>query len=145
MGGDPKMLGELIAGNMNKVLQLRQQRKQETTTLIGLLYGITAASTFAFFIGLQVVNILTEMSLNLSSTSGFDAASLINTSVYNIPLIEFLLIIIIVFSAMLSALMIRTLDGGHKMNSYMHFVILTWVGSLTAIFTKWMVSQFLSI
>jgi flagellar protein FlaJ len=145
MGGDPKMLGELIAENMNQVLQLRQQRKQETTTLIGLLYGITAASTFAFFIGLQVVNILTELSLNLASTSGFDAASLINTSVYNIPFIEFLLIIIIVFSAMLSALMIRTLDGGHKLNSYMHFVILTWLGALTAIFTKWMVTQFIGL
>ncbi|MEF8825710.1 MAG: archaellar assembly protein FlaJ [Halapricum sp.] len=145
MGGDPKMLGELISENMNQVLQLRQQRRQETTTLIGLLYGITAASTFAFFIGLQVVNILTGLTLNLASTSEFDVASLINTSVYNIPLIEFLLIIIIVFNAMLSALMIRTLDGGHKMNSYMHFVILTWLGALTAIFTKWMVSQFLSI
>jgi len=145
MGGDPKMLGELIAENMNQVLQLRQQRKQETTTLIGLLYGITAASTFAFFIGLQVVNLLTELSLNLAGTSEFDAASLINTSVYNIPFIEFLLIIIVVFNALLSALMIRTLDGGHKMNSYMHFVILTWLGALTAIFTKWMVTQFLGI
>jgi len=145
MGGDPKQLGELIAENMNQVLQLRQQRKQETTTLIGLLYGITAASTFAFFIGLQVVNLLTELSLNLQGSSEFDAASLINTSVYNIPFIEFLLIIIVVFNALLSALMIRTLDGGHKMNSYMHFVILTWLGALTAIFTKWMVTQFLGI
>ncbi|QCC50624.1 archaellar assembly protein FlaJ [Halapricum salinum] len=145
MGGDPKQLGELIAENMNQVLQLRQQRRQETTTLIGLLYGITAASTFAFFIGLQVVNLLTELSLDLASSSEFNVASLINTSVYNIPFIEFLLIIIVVFNGLLSALMIRTLDGGHKMNSYMHFVILTWLGALTAIFTKWMVTQFLGI
>ncbi len=145
MGGDPKMLGELIAENMNEVLQLRQQRRQETTTLIGLLYGITAASTFAFFIGLQVVNILAGLSLNLSSTSQLDVASLINTSVYNIPLIEFLLIVVIVFNAMLSGLMVRTLDGGHSMNSYMHFVLLSWLGALTAILTKWMVTQFLAI
>ncbi|QSG07037.1 archaellar assembly protein FlaJ [Halapricum desulfuricans] len=145
MGGDPKMLGELIAENMNEVLQLRQQRRQETTTLIGLLYGITAASTFAFFIGLQVVNILTGLSLDLAETSQFDAGALINTAVYDIPLIEFLLIVVVVFNAMLSALMVRTLDGGHKMNSYMHFVILTWLGALTAIFTKWMVTQFLAI
>jgi flagellar protein FlaJ len=50
MGGDPQVPGELIAENMNEVLQLRQQRRQATTTLIGLLYGITAASTFAFYI-----------------------------------------------------------------------------------------------
>jgi len=145
MGGSPKQLGELISENMNQVLQLRQKRKQATTTLIGLLYGMTAASTFAFFIGLQVVNILADMSLNLSSGSRLDAASLINTSVYNIPLIEFLLIIIIMFSAMLSALMIRTVDGGHYANTYLHFVVLAWIGAVTGTFTKWLVSQFLAI
>jgi flagellar protein FlaJ len=145
MGGSPKVLGELIAKNMNEVLQLRQQRKQATTTLIGLLYGITAASTFAFFIGLEVVNILAGMSLDLQTSSNFDVGTLINTGVYDIPLIEFLLIIIIMFGAMLSSLMIRTIDGGHKMNTYLHFVILTWVGALTAVFTRWMVGIFLSI
>ncbi|MFC7075275.1 archaellar assembly protein FlaJ [Haloarcula halophila] len=145
MGGSPKQLGELIAENMNEVLQLRQKRKQAATTLIGLLYGITAASTFAFFIGLQVVNILAQMSLDLNAGSRLDVNSLINTSVYNIPLIEFLLVIIIMFSAMLSSLMIRTVDGGHKANTFMHFVILSWIGAITGTFTKWLVTQFLQI
>src|SRR6056297_1217564 len=145
MGGSPKQLGELIAANMNQVLQLRQKRKQATTTMVGLLYGITAASTFAFFIGLQVVNILAQMSLDLNAGSRLDVNSLINTSVYNIPLIEFLLVIIIMFSAMLSALMIRTIDGGHKANTYLHFVLLAWIGGITGTFTKWLVSQFLQI
>ncbi|MFB6139567.1 MAG: archaellar assembly protein FlaJ [Halosimplex sp.] len=146
MGGDPKLLGELISENMMEVQQLRQRRSQATTTLIGLLYGITAASTFAFFIGLQVVNILASMSLDLASgTNNFDVGSLINTEVYNIPLIEFLLIIVIMFGAMLSALMVRTVDGGHKINTYVHFVALAWIGSITAVVTKWLVTQFLAI
>jgi flagellar protein FlaJ len=145
MGGGPKQLGELISENMNVVLQLRQQRAQATTTLIGLLYGISAASTFAFFIGLQVVNILASMTLDLTTSGQFDVNSLINTQVYNIPLIEFLLIIVIVFNALLSSLMIRTTDGGHKLNAYMHFVILLWLGSLISVFTKSMVSSFLAI
>jgi len=145
MGGSPKQLGELIAANMNEVLQLRQKRKQATTTMVGLLYGITAASTFAFFIGLQVVNILAQMSLDLNAGSRLDVKSLINTGVYNIPLIEFLLVIIIMFSAMLSALMIRTIDGGHKANTYLHFVMLAWIGGITGSFTKWLVTQFLAI
>jgi flagellar protein FlaJ len=145
MGGSPKLLGELISENMNEVLQLRQQRKQATTTLIGLLYGITAASTFAFFIGLEVVNILADMSLNLETGTNFEVGTLINTGVYDIPLIEFLLIIVIMFGAMLSALMIRTVDGGHKMNTYTHFVVLTWIGSLVAIITRTLVSTVISI
>ncbi|AWB27878.1 archaellar assembly protein FlaJ [Halococcoides cellulosivorans] len=145
MGGSPKMLGELISANMNEILQLRQERTQETTTLIGMLYGITAASVFAFFIGLEIVTILSGMSLDLASSAEFDVNSLINASVYNIPLIEALLIVVIVFNAILSALMIRTLDGGHKMNTYMHIVALTWIGAITGVFTRWMVGQFLAI
>ncbi|ACV11144.1 type II secretion system protein [Halorhabdus utahensis DSM 12940] len=146
MGGSPKQLGELISENMNEVLQLRQQRDQETTTLIGVLYGISAAATFAFFIGLQVVNILSEMSLNLQTgSSNFEVSTLIHTSVYEIPIIEFLLITVIIFNALLSSLMIRTTDGGHKLNSYMHFVVLSWIGALVAIFTKLVVSSVISI
>ncbi len=146
LGGEPKLLGELISENMNKVLQLRQMRAQATTTLIGLLYGITAAATFAFFIGLEVVSILSEMEdLELDPGAGFDAGQLINPEVYNIPLIEFLLIVIIMFSALLSALMIRTVDGGHKVNSYMHFVLLAWISALVAVATKWLIGTFLAI
>ena len=145
MGGSPKQLGELIAENMNEVQQLRQQRRQVTVTLIGLLYGITAASTFAFYIGLQVVNILSSLTLNLSSSGQFDAGNLINTSVYNIPLLEFLLIVLIMFSAVLSALMIRTIDGGHKMNAYIHFVALSWIAALISIVTKSLVDVFLAV
>jgi flagellar protein FlaJ len=145
MGGSPKLLGELIAENMNQVQQLRQRRQQATTTLIGLLYGITAASAFAFFIGLQVVNILADMSLDLDTGGAFDVGRLINTSVYNIPFIEFLLIVVIMFSAMLSAMMIRVADGGHKANTFLHFVVLAWIGSIIGIVTKALVNSFLAI
>jgi flagellar protein FlaJ len=144
MGGEPKQLGELISENMNEVLQLREQREQETITLIGLLYGITAASTFANFIGLQVVNLLSEMTLNLS-TSEFDFSQLISTGNYDIPTIEFLLVVVILANALLSAMMIRLVDGGHKLNAYTHFVALSWLGAVVAVVTKVLVSTVISI
>jgi len=146
MGGEPKQLGELISGNMNTVLQLREQRKQATITLIGLLYGITAASSFAFFIGLQVVSILADLSQQLNlNQEGFDFGQIIYAGVYNIPLIEFLLLLVILFNALLSSIMIRTIDGGNKANTYLHFVALTWLGCLTAIGTQALVSAILSV
>lgn len=145
MGGSPQLLGELISENMNKVLQLREQRNQAATTLIGLLYGISAAATFAFFIGLEVVNVISNLGLDLDAGAGIDVGQIIRPDVYNIPLIEFLLVVVIMFSAMLSALMIRTVDGGHKINTYMHFVLLAWISSLVAIFTRWLINTFLAV
>ncbi|WP_327052577.1 archaellar assembly protein FlaJ [Halomicrococcus gelatinilyticus] len=144
MGGEPKRLGELISGNMNIVMQLREQRDQATVTLIGVLYGITAASTFAFFIGLEIVNILAGMSIGLN-TPQFNFGTIIHTEVYDNIMIEYLLVIIILLNAVLSSLMIRIVDGGHKVNAYMHFVLLTWTSAVVAWITQTVVGAFLNV
>ncbi len=144
MGGNTKLLGEVISSNMNAINQLRTKRKQATTTLIGLLYGITAAATFAFFIGLEVVNILADFSTDLD-VDQFDVGQIIHPDPYNIPLIEYLLLLVILFNAALSAVMIRTIDGGNKATAYIHFVMLTWLGCLVAIFTREVVAIILAI
>jgi flagellar protein FlaJ len=145
MGGDPGQLGELISENMRTVNQLREQRDQATLTLVGLLYGITSASSFAFFIGLQIVNILADFSEQLNIENAGSIGKIIYAGVYNIPLIEFLLLLVILFNAVLSSVMIRTIDGGNKANAYLHFVLLTWLGAITAIGTKALVSAVLTI
>ncbi|EJN60297.1 archaellar assembly protein FlaJ [Halogranum rubrum] len=147
MGGDPKQLGELISKNMSTVNQLREQRRQATVTLIGLLYGITTSSSFAFFIGLQVVSVLADLSeeFTTSSAGEMDFGQLIYAGVYDIPLIEFLLLMVILFNGLLSSVMIRTIDGGNNTNAYTHFVFLTWLGCLTAIATKALVTAILTV
>ncbi|WP_299331428.1 archaellar assembly protein FlaJ [Haloplanus sp.] len=145
MGGEPKQLGELISENMNHVNQLRQQRQQATVTMIGLLYGITAASSFAFFIGFKIVDILAGMSLDLSTGSQFDAGQLIHTQVYDLPFIQFLLLGVVMINAVLSSLIIRTVDGGHKANALLHFVTLIWIGCVVAVLTMSVVGGLLDV
>ncbi len=144
MGGDPKQLGELISRNMNEVIQLRRQREQSTITLVGVLYGITASASFAFFIGLEVVELLADISTQMNLDS-LQFGTLIYAGAYDIPLIEYLLTLIILFNALLSSLMIRQVDGGHKVNSYLHFVALTWIGSLLAVATSYLTGALISL
>ena len=144
MGGDPKELGELISTNMNEVLKLRRQRQQATVTLIGVLYGITAAASFAFFIGLEVVEVLATFSTDLNLAQ-FEFGQIIYAGVYNIPMIEYLLSLVILFNGVLSALMIRMVDGGHKANSYLHFVVLVWIGCGAAVLTSSLAGGLISV
>lgn len=144
MGGKPKVLGELISRNMNEIIKLRRQRKQSTITLIGVLYGITASASFAFFIGLEVVEILASFSTQMNLDS-LQFGTLIYAGVYDVPFIEYMLTLIILFNALLSSLMIRMVDGGHKANAYLHFVVLVWVGSLMAVTTSSLAGALISI
>ncbi|EMA57123.1 archaellar assembly protein FlaJ [Halorubrum lipolyticum] len=144
MGGDPKMLGELISKNMNAVNQLREQRRQAAMTFIGLLYGITAAATFAFFIGLEIVAILADLTADFELDQ-MDIGQIVYPGAYDIPLIEYLLLTVVLFNAALSSQMIRRIDGGNPANGYIHFVLLTWLGAATAIATRTLVNAILTI
>mgnify|MGYP000085472925 CR=1 FL=1 len=144
MGGDPKHLGDLISGNMSEVQQLRQRRNQAVSTMIGVLYGITAAATFAFFIGLGIVDVISGLGLDFSN-SAFDVGNIINTEVYDLELIEYLLVLTVLVNALLSSLMIRVVDGGHKVNAYIHFVVLTWISAVIGSLTLRLVSSLLSV
>lgn len=71
--------------------------------------------------------------------------TLIYAGVYDVPFIEYMLTLIILFNALLSSLMIRMVDGGHKANAYLHFVMLVWVGSLMAVATSSLAGALISV
>jgi flagellar protein FlaJ len=144
MGGDPKQLGELISQNMNQINQLREQRRQVAVTLVGLLYGITAAATFAFFTGLEVAAIMSGFDLDVAST-GANFGQLLHTESYDLPLLKYLLMLVILFNAAVSSLTIRAADGGHAGNAYLHFVVLTWVGCMTGVVTETLIGTLLDV
>ncbi|WP_267641775.1 archaellar assembly protein FlaJ [Haloarchaeobius amylolyticus] len=144
MGGDPKMLGQVISRNLGEVLKVREQRQQATTTLIGVLYGLTAASVFSFFVGLEVVELLMQITEDMD-LSASQMSFLLSTKQYDIQTIEFLLILTIVLNALLSSIMVRVTDRGHMLSGYVHFVALTWTGALTAELTRYVVDALITV
>ena len=146
MGGDPKVLGQVISKNQNEVLKVREQRDQATMTLIGVLYGITAAAVFSFFVGLEVVEIMMNITsgMDLQSQGSF-TGGLLSTEQYDIQIIEYLLLLTIVINAALSAIMIRLTDRGHIISALVHFVFLTWLGAVIAVITEYVVGMAISV
>ncbi|QCS41361.1 archaellar assembly protein FlaJ [Natrinema versiforme] len=146
MGGDPQVLGQVISENQNEVLKVREQRQQATMTLIGVLYGITAAAVFSFFVGLEVVEIMMNITSEMNLEEQSDVAgNLLSTEQYNIQTIEYLLILTILINAALSAVMIRITDRGHMISALVHFVIMTWLGAVIAVITQYVVNVVISV
>ncbi|MFC7214191.1 archaellar assembly protein FlaJ [Saliphagus sp. GCM10025334] len=144
MGGDPKVLGQVISKNQNQVLKVREKRQQATTTLIGVLYGITASSVFAFFIGLEVVEIMMDITAEMDLDQQL-VGDLLNTSQYNLVVMEYLLITTIFINAALSAIMIRLTDRGHILSGLVHFVFMSWLGAIVAAITTYVVNAVVAV
>lgn len=86
------------------------------------------------------VGVLAELLVDVGGVG-----QIIYAGVYDILLIQFLLLLVILFNAVLSSVMIRTIDGGNKANTYLHFVAMTWLGCGVAMFTQRFVSEILTI
>ena len=144
MGGDPRRLGQVISANQNQVLKVREKRSQAATTLIGVLYGMTAASVFAFFVGLEVVEIMKEITGEMDLDHQL-VGDLLNTAQYNLATIEYLLVATIFVNAALSAVMIRLTDRGHMISGLVHFVAMVWLGAVVAVVTQYVVSAVVTV
>ncbi|MFC7177015.1 type II secretion system F family protein [Halosegnis marinus] len=69
-GRRPRRLGQVISTNINEVLRVREQRQQASTTFIGVVYGITAASMFSAFIGLEIAGQMLTITSEIASQNG---------------------------------------------------------------------------
>lgn len=136
MGGEPRQLGKVISTNFNEVLRVREQREQATTTFVGVVYGVTAASMFSAFIGLGIAEQMLTITSDLASQNERFIGSLFSTGGYDIGMIEFLLLVVVLVNAVLSSLMIRITDRGHFVSGLTHFVLLVWTGALVATVTQ---------
>lgn len=136
MGGEPRQLGAIISANINEVLRVREQRQQATRTFIGVIYGITGAALFSAFIGLEIAEQMLSIADGLGGENSDLVGSLFSTASYNIDLMTFLLLVVVLLNAVLSSLMIRVIDRGHFVSALTHFVFLTWTGALVAAGTQ---------
>lgn len=108
------------------------------------MYGITATSVFAFFVGLEIINLLMSMTAAMPGSNEI-AASIFHSEVYDVDFVTYLLMLVIISNALLSALMIRLVDRGHLSNAWLHFVVLTWVGAVTGAVTRTLVEGVLTV
>src|SRR5659263_55272 len=132
VGGKPALIGDIISKNFMSILSMRKLRYSSASSLIGVLYGMTAGISATMFLALSIIAMLAKMFSNISIPDIDIGISIATISATNIPLMTTMLMIMMVCHSLMSAMLIRIVDGGHPFNTYTHFVGLVWVSSLTA-------------
>ncbi len=104
-GGSPKQLGEIISRNYRFILQLRENRQTINQKLMGTMYGITIATSSVFFIALEILQVLIEVTEDIPSN--VLVGDILNTAVYNYAYIELVVFVAILFNALAVSTIIR--------------------------------------
>ena len=143
MGGDPEQLGSIISQNFSEVLKLREYRTQSTSTLMGILYGITAAASFSFFVSVEVIRVLIDITDDVNLDDG-TIGSILNAGIYDVDLIMLLIIAVVVLNAGISSVILRKVDRRYIGGATFHFTLMTWLGMLMGVLTEYVGNSYLT-
>ncbi|VVB96171.1 Type II secretion system (T2SS), protein F [uncultured archaeon] len=132
VGGKPAVIGDIISRNFMDIVSLRKLRYSSASSLIGVLYGMTAGIAATMFLAVSIISMLAKLFSSVPIPDIDIGISISAISNSNIPLLTTLLMFMMVCHSLLSAMLIRIVDGGHHFNTYTHFVGLVWISALSA-------------
>jgi flagellar protein FlaJ len=136
LGGKPEIIGDIIATNFHKIVTLRKKRVQSASSLVGVLYGLTAGIGFTMYISVGVIDLMQSMFTSVEMPAGMSMGMVIYTNVGDVKVLSFLVLLIMIAHSLMSALLIRVVDGGHLLSSTLDFVIMVWISGITAVVTQ---------
>ena len=135
LGGQPEVIGDMIATNFHRIVTLRKKRYQSASSLVGVMYGLTAGIGFTLYISLGVVDLMQDMFTTVTMPDGMGMGMILNTDIGNMELLSAMVLFIMLAHSLMSALLIRFVDGGHILCSMKDFVIMVWISGISAVFT----------
>ncbi len=145
LGGKPEIIGDMIAVNFHKILNLRKKRFQSAGSLVGVFYGLTAGIGFTLYISLGVVKLMQDMFHTIDMPTGMSMGMVIYTDVGSIEVLSALVLVIMVAHSLFSAMLLKVVDGGHMLNSLTNFVIMVWIAGVSAVVTQIGIESLLGI
>ncbi len=132
VGGKPAVIGDIISKNFMDIVSLRKLRYSSASSLIGVLYGMTAGIAATMFLAVSIISMLAKLFSSVAMPTIDIGISIAAIAQSNIPLLTTLLMFMMVCHSLISAMLIRIVDGGHHFNTYTHFVGLVWISALSA-------------
>jgi len=130
LGGNPSKISKIISDNFVKMNSLRKYRYQTASNMTGVLYGLAVVITFTLYLALGIMEMMNDMFENLILPAEINIPLIVSN--YNISLMEFFIIVVIVCHAFISSLMISVIGGSHRYSFFLHFIILIWVTTITS-------------
>ncbi len=133
IGGKPEVIGEIIGDNVMEINSLRKLRYSSSSSLLSMLYGLTAGIAFTMFLSLTILKMLTQVFAGTNMPEGMDIGiSITSASSVDVEFLTFLIMVMLVGHSYLSAVLLRVVDGGHMFNVYTHFIGQLWVSAICA-------------
>ncbi len=144
LGGEAGDVSDIISSNFSRILTLRKQKFQVTSSFIGIVYGVTAGMVFSMTISFTIAQVINSLYMGLNVNAGALSGILYTTSPSSLQIVSFIIFTVFIIHSLLSAVLIRVIDGGHYLNSLIHFVFLLWTSAIVMFISEKVVTSLIS-
>lgn len=145
-GGDPSVTGETLSRNFSRINNLRKFRIQSANALKGMLYSSMLGVSISIYITISLVVVLKDIFIKYTLGTGWEyLPNQFSLGALNADYIFFLVWVLILVHAALSAVIIKIVDGGEMYNAFLHYVIMTWIGAVVAIGTPYVFRKYVPL
>lgn len=132
-GGDPSIVGETISKTFIRMNNLRKFRLQTAAKLRAMLYTSMIGIAISIYVVVWLVKTLADLLLKFSVGKGKEyLPTHFTMGSFDLDFVLFVIWILIVLHAAISAIIIKIADGGDKYNALIHYVALLWLGAFIA-------------
>ncbi len=138
-GGEPRAISRIISENFSRLTVLRMEKFQTQGRITGILYGLAIAMTIILYLALFLVEGFFDMFSQVDPIEGFEFIILLKQSTFDLELLSFLIICLLVFHTVVSASVTRIIGGGHWAGGLTHLVGIMWVIAISAVITKYLI------
>jgi len=133
VGGRADVAGNIISNNFIHIMGLRKHRYQTGSSLVGVMYGLTAGVAITLYLSMGIVGTMQDLFRSTELPPEVVGGMLHETLEPGV--LNVLLLIILIGHSLASSIMIRIVEGGDIRGATLHFVIMMWIGAVSSILT----------
>lgn len=152
LGGNAESIGEIVSKNFMRLVSLRKLRMQLASSTRGAFYGSLVGFCSAAYISAKITQMLAVMfasPMESVQADGGTMASVIGSIApvsamqMDMGQITIYIGIMVIVHSMISALVIKIVDGGDLYACLFDFIIMLWLGALLSYFIPLIIDQLL--
>ncbi|MFW6176491.1 MAG: type II secretion system F family protein [Thermoplasmatota archaeon] len=134
LGADTRNVSDIISDTFVRLMSLRKDRYQKSSSMVGVLYGLELGAALTLTLTLNIAAMMDDSLGMMVETSKF--SGILHTVGYSTGMIDLFILVTIIVHAVFASLTLIFSAGSHKLNSLYHIIPMLWIGIITSLIGK---------
>lgn len=134
LGAETRNVSDIISDTFVRLLSLRKDRYQKSSSMVGVLYGLELGAALTLTLTLNIAAMMDDSLGMMVETSKF--SGILHTVGYSTGMIDLFILVAVIIHAVFASLTLIFSAGSHKLNAFYHIVPMLWIGIITSLIGK---------